>query len=156
MTFSICGRVLLANLVVFPMFSYDVILGMDWLTRHSAVIDCARKQVTLTPWGEEKVTYIGSRTRSLPPTISAVRARKLIIGGGQAFLAFVVAPTKRAKKNLEDIPVVCEYLGVFSMDYSRLPPQREVEFGIVCVPGTNPISKALYRMASSELKELKE
>jgi hypothetical protein len=131
---SICGRVLPANLVVLPMFSYDVILGMDWLTRHSAVIDCARKQVTLTPWGEGKVTYVGSRARSLPPTILAVQARKLIIRGGQAFLAFVVAPTKQAKKNLEDIPMVCEYPDVFSTDYSGLPPQREVEFGIECVP----------------------
>jgi hypothetical protein len=79
---SICGRVLLANLVVLPMFSYDVILGMDWLTRHSTVIDCVRKQVTLMPWGEGKVIYVGSRARSLPPMISVVRARKLIIGGG--------------------------------------------------------------------------
>jgi hypothetical protein len=102
------------------------------------------------------VTYVGSRVRSLPPTISAVQARKLIIGGGQAFLAFVVAPTKQEKKDLLDIPVVYEYLDVFSTDYSRSPPQREVEFGIECVPGTNPISKALYRMALSELKELKE
>ena len=39
---SICGRVLPANLVVLLMFSYDVILGMDWLTRHLVVIDCAR------------------------------------------------------------------------------------------------------------------
>jgi hypothetical protein len=79
---SICGRVLLANLVVLSMFSYDVILGMDWLTSHSTIIDCARKQVTLTPWGEGKVIYVRSRARSLPPTISVVRARKLIIGGG--------------------------------------------------------------------------
>jgi hypothetical protein len=153
---SICGRVLPANLVVLPMFSFDVILGMDWLTRHSAVIDCAWKQVMLMPWGEGKVTYVGSRARSLPPTISVVQARKLIIGGDQAFLAFVVAPTKQAKKNLEDILVVCEYPDVFSVDYSGLPPQREVEFGIECVPDTNPISKAPNRMASFELKELKE
>jgi hypothetical protein len=71
-------------------------------------------------------------------------------------LAFIVAPMKQAKKNLEDIPVVCKYLDVFSIVYSGLPPQREVEFGIECVPGTNPISKASYRMVSSELKELKE
>jgi hypothetical protein len=57
---SDCGRVLPANLVVLPMFSYDVILKMDWLVRHSAIIDCALKQVTLTPWGEGKVTYVGS------------------------------------------------------------------------------------------------
>jgi hypothetical protein len=52
--------------------------------------------------------------------------------------------------------VVCEYPDIFSTDYSGLPPQKEMEFGIECVPGTNPISKAPYRMASSELKELKE
>jgi hypothetical protein len=85
-----------------------------------------------------------------------MQARKLIVRADQVFLAFIVAPTKQAKKNLEDIPVVCEYPDVFSTDYSRLPPQRKVEFGIECVPGTNPISKAPYRMALSELKELKE
>jgi hypothetical protein len=153
---SICRRVLPTNLIVLPMFSYDVILGMDWLTKHSAIIDCVLKQVTLTPWGEGKVTYVRTWARSLPPAISTVQARKLIVEGDQACLAFIVAPTKQAKKNLEDIPVVCEYPDVFSLDYSGLPPQREVEFGIECVSGTNHISKAPYRMASSELKELKE
>jgi hypothetical protein len=57
---SICGQVLPTNLVVFPMFSYNVILEMGWLMKHSAVIDCALKQVTFTPWGEGKMTYIGS------------------------------------------------------------------------------------------------
>jgi hypothetical protein len=153
---SICGRVLPANLVVHPMFNYDIILGIDWLTKHSVIVDCVLKQVTLTPWGEEKVTYVGKRVRSLPPMISATQARKLIVGGDQAFLAFIITPTKQAKKNLEDIPVVCEYPDVFLSDYSGLPPQREVEFGIECVPDTNPISKEPYRMASPELKELKE
>jgi hypothetical protein len=88
------------------------------------------------------VTYVGTRARSLPPTISAMQVRKLIFKGDQAFLAFIVTPTKQARKNLEDILVVCDYPDVFSSDYSRLPPQREVEFGIEFVLGTNPISKA--------------
>jgi hypothetical protein len=71
-------------------------------------------------------------------------------------LAFIVTPTKQARKNLEDIPMVCEYPDVFSLDYSRLSQQMEVEFRIECVPGTNPILKAPYRMVSFELKELKE
>jgi hypothetical protein len=71
-------------------------------------------------------------------------------------LAFVVTPTKKAKKNLEDILVVNEYPDVFSSDYSGFSPQREVEFGIECVLGTYPISKAPYGMALSKLKELKE
>jgi hypothetical protein len=115
---SICGRVLPTNLVVLPMFSYNVILEINWLMKHSAVIDCVQKQVTLMPWGKGKVTYVGSRARSLPSMISAVQARKLIIEGGQAFLAFVVALTKQTKKNLEDIPAVCRYPDVFLIDYS--------------------------------------
>ena len=55
--------------------------------------------------------------RSLLPTISAVWARKLILGGGQAFLAFVVNPAKEEKKDQEDIPVVQDYPDVFSTDY---------------------------------------
>jgi hypothetical protein len=62
-------------------------------------------------------------------------------------LAFVIAPAKEVKKNLQDIPVVQDYPDVFSIDYSRLSLQKEVEFGIDCMPGTNPISKAPYRMA---------
>jgi hypothetical protein len=56
--------------------------------------------------GEREVTYIGSRVRSLPLMILAVRSRKFIVGGGQAFLVFVVAPAKEEKKDLQDIPMV--------------------------------------------------
>jgi hypothetical protein len=58
--------------------------------------------------------------KSLPPTILAVQARKLILGRGQAFLAFVVALTKEVKKDLQDILVVRDFLGVFSTNYYRL------------------------------------
>ena len=103
---SIYGSVLPANLVILPMISYNVILGIDWLARHSVIIDCTQKQVTLKPLGEGEVMYVGSRVRFLPPTILAVQARKLIIEGGQVFMAFVVAPRKEEEKNLQDIPVV--------------------------------------------------
>lgn len=49
---SICGKIFPTNLVVFAMFGYDVILGMDWLAKHYANIDCTRKQVTLRLWGD--------------------------------------------------------------------------------------------------------
>ena len=48
--------------------------------------------------GEGKVTYIGLQVKSLPPTILAIRARKLIIRGGQAFLVFIVALMRPAKR----------------------------------------------------------
>ena len=36
-----------------------------------------------------------------------------------------------------------------------MPVNREIEFSIEVAPGTHPISKAPYRMASTELNELK-
>jgi hypothetical protein len=46
--------ILPANLVVLPLHGYDVILGMDWLAKHFASIDCARKLVTLKPWERQR------------------------------------------------------------------------------------------------------
>ena len=55
----------------------------------------------------------------------------------------------------EDTRLVCEFLDVFPEDLPGLPPHREVEFVIELAPGTEPVSKAPYRMAPAELKELK-
>jgi len=56
---------------------------------------------------------------------------------------------------LEDIPIVREFPDVFPEDLSGLPPDREIEFSIDLLPGSSPISKAPYRMAPVELRELK-
>ena len=56
---------------------------------------------------------------------------------------------------LEDIPVVKEFQDVFPYDISGLPPDREIEFVIELIPGTEPISNPPYRMVPAELKELK-
>ena len=45
---------------------------------------------------------------------------------------------------------------VFPDDLPGLAPDREIEFNIDLLPGTNPISIAPNRMAPTELKELKE
>ena len=56
---------------------------------------------------------------------------------------------------MENIPVVREFPDVFPEEIPGLPPVREVEFTIELMPGTAPISIALYRMALAELGELK-
>jgi hypothetical protein len=56
---------------------------------------------------------------------------------------------------LDEIPVVCEYPGVFPDELSGVPPDRDVEFVIELQPGTAPISKRPYRMPPKELAELK-
>nr|XP_009803207.1 PREDICTED: uncharacterized protein LOC104248608 [Nicotiana sylvestris] len=53
------------------------------------------------------------------------------------------------------VPIVNEFLEVFPEDLPRIPPDREIDFGIDLLPGTKPISIPPYRMAPAELKELK-
>ena len=73
--------------------------------------------------------------------------------GCQGFLAYVVNEENDLK--LEDIPIVRDYPDVFPEDLPGLPLEREAEFTIDVALGTASISKAPYRMAPLELKELK-
>jgi hypothetical protein len=70
---------------------------------------------------------------------------------------FYVMLTMTSESDLSpsDIPIVSEYLDVFSADITNLPPEREIEFSIDLIPGAEPVSVAPYRMSPLELKELK-
>uniref|UniRef100_A0A2N9EM84 Reverse transcriptase n=1 Tax=Fagus sylvatica TaxID=28930 RepID=A0A2N9EM84_FAGSY len=152
--FCIEGRELSADLVLLGMHDFDVILGMNWLAAYHASVDCFEKEVVFRPPGELEFRFKGSRLPSLPHMISALRANRLLRKGCRGFLASVVDLQKK-ELEIEDIPVVREFPDVFPEDLPGLPPDREVEFSIDLVPGTAPISKAPYRMAPAELKELK-
>ena len=68
----------------------------------------------------------------------------------------VVRDVEVDKRAVENMLVVCEFLDVFPKELPGLPPNREIEFYINVVPGTDPISMPPYRMAPAELKELNE
>jgi hypothetical protein len=54
------------------------------------------------------------------------------------------------------VPVVNEFPDAFPDELPGMPPDREIEFVIQLKPGTTPIYKTPYRMATPELAELKE
>ncbi|GKG46939.1 hypothetical protein Tco_0504136, partial [Tanacetum coccineum] len=58
------------------------------------------------------------------------------------------------EKRLEDVPVIRDFLKVFSEDLPGLPPPRQVEFHIDLIPGAAHVACAPYRLAPSEMKEL--
>ena len=71
------------------------------------------------------------RRRVLPTcVISAVKARKLLSKGCEAYLVHVTE-VKSEKLKPEDVPVVREFLDVFFKELSGLPPDREVEFTMI-------------------------
>ena len=73
---------------------------------------------------------------------------------GVWYLAYVVE-VREDDVRLEDISVVREFPDVFPDDLPGLPPDREIDFRIELAPGKELISRAPYRMALAELKELK-
>jgi hypothetical protein len=54
-------------------------------------------------------------------------------------------------KEIEEIPVVCEFLDVFPEELTKLPPNRDVEFVTELMSGAGPVAKSLYWMSSEEL-----
>ncbi|KAL8114656.1 hypothetical protein AgCh_021499 [Apium graveolens] len=66
----------------------------------------------------------------------------------------VIADTKKEVPNIQDIPLVNEFEDVFPENLPGVPPEREIEFAIELAPGTAPVSKAPYRLAPVEMKEL--
>lgn len=56
---------------------------------------------------------------------------------------------------IQSVPVVQEFPKVFPNDLPGVPPIREIDFGIDFIPKTPPISIPPYKMALTELQELK-
>ncbi|TYK31665.1 ty3-gypsy retrotransposon protein [Cucumis melo var. makuwa] len=147
------GHVIEVTLLVLDMHDFDVILGMDWLAANHASIDCFLKEVAFNPPLMASFKFKGEGSRSLPKVISAMRASKLLSRGTWSILASVV-DTREVDVSLSSEPVVRDYPDVFPEELPGLPPHREIEFAIELVLGTLPISRAPYRMAPIELKEL--
>ncbi|WRX22761.1 zinc finger protein [Theobroma cacao] len=81
-------------------------------------------------------------------------ALKLVRKGYPAYLAHVIDISMEEPK-LENVPVVSEFSDVFPDELPELPPDHELEFTIDLFLGIASISIPPYRMAPTELKELK-
>ena len=143
-----------ADLVALDMRDFDVVLGMDWLSRHRATLDCYKKEVKFHRPGKLEVKFRGMRRELSSNMISTMATQRMLRKGCQGYLAYVVE-TEKEGTLVDEIPVVREFPDVFPYDIAGLPPDREVEFTIDLIPGTEPISIPPYRMAPAELRELK-
>jgi hypothetical protein len=135
---KIRGVDFVANLIVLESKGIDVILEMDWLSKHKVLIDCVKKSVKLTtPKGKEMEFVAG-------PIVN------------------VKGAANRAKVNQLDasqeseVPVVNEFPDVFPEELLGISHDQDIKFVIELKPATTPIYKTPYGMATSELAELTE
>ncbi|GJR15473.1 putative reverse transcriptase domain-containing protein [Tanacetum coccineum] len=150
------------NLMPVELGSFDVIIGMDWLSKYYAVINCAEKIVRI-PLGNETLMIHGNKSNQGSKTrlniISCTKTQKYLLKGHHVFLTHVTTKEtedKSGEKRLEDVPIIQNFPKVFPEDFPGLPPTRQVEFQIDLIPGAAPVARGPYRLAPSELKELSE
>ncbi|GJV54866.1 putative reverse transcriptase domain-containing protein [Tanacetum coccineum] len=116
-----------ATITCYECGSFDVIIGMDWLANHHAVIVYDEKIMRI-PYGDEVLIVQGDKR-----------------GRGKKSKLSIISCTKTQQ---------CIKKEVFPEDLPGLPPARQVEFQIDLVPGAAPVARAPYRLAPSELQEL--
>ncbi|GKE28967.1 putative reverse transcriptase domain-containing protein, partial [Tanacetum coccineum] len=124
-TLTLLNQPFKIDLMPIKLGSFNVVIGMDWLSKYHVRIIC-----------DEKVVHI------------PINGETLIIRGHK------VMEKKSDEKRLEDISVVREFPKVFPEDLPGLPPVRQVEFQIDLILGAAPVARAPYRLAPSEMQEL--
>ncbi|GJS62518.1 putative reverse transcriptase domain-containing protein [Tanacetum coccineum] len=123
------GHIFDIDLIPFGHGSFDVIIGMDWLSNYKAEIIFHEKVVRIPLPDGNMLRVLGERPEEKVRFLMGV-------------------------KKQEEIVVVRDFPEVFPDDLSGLPPIREIEFRIELIPGATPVAKSPYRLAPSELEEL--
>ncbi|GJZ71645.1 putative reverse transcriptase domain-containing protein [Tanacetum coccineum] len=132
-TLVLFNRVFKIDLLPTRLGSFDVIIGMDWLAYHRAVIDCYEKIVRIPLPNGEILEVQGERPEMDPRSLACIKADE---------------------KKLDGIRVVQDFLEVFTNDLLGLPHVRDIEFRIDLIPGASPVVRSPYRLAPSEMLEL--
>ena len=98
--------------------------------------------------------FCGERKILSTSLINVIQANKMLCKACQGYLVYAIE-YGNSEMQLAEIPMVNKFFDVFPKDLPGLPPDRELEFEIELAPGIEPISIASYRIAPTELKELK-
>ncbi|GJS04643.1 putative reverse transcriptase domain-containing protein [Tanacetum coccineum] len=138
-TLNFLNHLFHVDLMPVEMGTYDVIIGMDWLTKYQAVIDCAKKIVRI-PFGSKILIFHGDGSRNKRGSINIILVHQdpKYCYKDVSFLAHITIKEtgdKSKKKQLQDVPIVKNFPKVFPEDLPGLPHTRQVEFHIDLVPG---------------------
>nr|GFC39194.1 putative reverse transcriptase domain-containing protein [Tanacetum cinerariifolium] len=141
-TLAMFSHIFKIDLLPTRLGSFDVIVGMDWLSYHRAVIVCYERTIRIPFSNGEILEIHGERLEKDPKSLSCIKADE---------------------KRLDDIRTVRDFPEVFSDYLTGLPPMHEIGFHIDLIPGALPVVKLPYRLApfemlelSNQLKELQE
>ncbi|GKC36667.1 putative reverse transcriptase domain-containing protein [Tanacetum coccineum] len=126
-------RLACIDLILFGSGNFDVIVGMDWLSKHKAQIICHKRVVRIPLRNGETLRVVDEKPEEKVRHLKSAKA-------------------KEQKK--EDIVVVRNFPEVFLNDLSGLPANREIEFRIDLIHGAISVVKSPYQLSPSKMEEL--
>jgi hypothetical protein len=127
------GVYLITNLIVLESKGIVVILGMDWLSKHKVLIECAKKSIKLTTPNGKELEYVVEHVVTAKGVANCMKLNQLDANQGPM------------------MPVVNEFPDVFPEELLGIQPDRDIEFVIDLIPGTAPIYKRPYRICSRKV-----
>nr|GEU53824.1 reverse transcriptase domain-containing protein [Tanacetum cinerariifolium] len=122
-TINLVNHLFEIDLMPIKLRTFDVIIGIDWLSEYDAVIVCGNKVVRI-PHGNKTLRVEVDRGKSRLKVISCIKARKYIERGCQLYLA-QVTKKETASKRLKDVSVIHDSPKVLLDDLPGLPPPRK-------------------------------
>jgi hypothetical protein len=99
---TLAGREFPTNMIVLKGQDIDVILGMNWLAQHKAIINIDLRTIRLS-YGHEEIPL------SVPVVVPAKPS-------GQVYETII--------PEIQNIPMVCEFSDVFPEDLPGRPPEK--------------------------------
>jgi hypothetical protein len=93
-----------ANLIVLESKVIDVILGMDWLSKHKVLIDCAKKSIKLTTSDGKELEFIAGPVVTAKGVPNRMKVNQLDTSQGS------------------EVPMVNEFPDVFPVELPGMPP----------------------------------
>ena len=101
------------------MYDIDVILSIDWLSNHRALVDCFTKNIVFQKLGYLELEFEGDQ-RVLPTcVISALETKRLLHKRCEAYPAHVVDKSS-SEITLDSVPIVREFPDVFPKKFTGL------------------------------------
>ncbi|XP_071704414.1 uncharacterized protein [Rutidosis leptorrhynchoides] len=128
-TLILAGTSFRIDVIPIKLGKFDLVVVLDWLDENRADNVCYQKAIRIPVTEDEPLMVYGGRSNTPLHFINCLEAQKHIRKGCLAMLVHV-SKTEREVKKLEDVPIVRDFLDVFSDELPCLPPHRDVEFQI--------------------------
>ncbi|KAJ9540874.1 hypothetical protein OSB04_027380 [Centaurea solstitialis] len=119
-TLSLAGKDFSIDLIPIKIGSFDIIIGMDWMSNHRATICCAEKIVMIALPDGSVLEVHGEKPKRDIKIVSYMKMRSHLRKECVAFLAHVVDKEIKEKR-IQDFPVVRDYPEVFPEELPGLP-----------------------------------